>query len=97
MLGALFGALVATSVLGGAWVTAVRMAHLHVNLLGWAGLTLLATIVFLRSHGRSDEDPRRRGRPCGPRGAVGGDRRRHRRRGSRRDGSRRSGLEKARG
>ena len=46
LLGALFGAFVATGVLGGAWIGAVRIAHLHVNLLGWAGLTLLATIVF---------------------------------------------------
>ena len=46
LLGALFGALVATGVLGGAWIGTVRIAHLHVNLLGWAGLTLLATIVF---------------------------------------------------
>lgn len=46
LLGALFGALVATDVLGGAWTGAVRIAHLHVNLLGWAGLTLLGTIVF---------------------------------------------------
>ena len=46
LLGALFGALVATGVLGGAWIGAVRIAHLHVNVLGWAGLTLLGTIVF---------------------------------------------------
>ena len=46
LLGALFGALVATGVLDGAWIGAVRIAHLHVNLLGWAGLTLLGTIVF---------------------------------------------------
>lgn len=44
--GALLGALVGTGVLGGRWVGAVRTAHLHVNILGWAGITLLATIVF---------------------------------------------------
>ena len=44
--GALLGALVGTGVLGGPWVGAVRTAHLHVNVLGWAGVTLLATIVF---------------------------------------------------
>jgi hypothetical protein len=44
--GALLGALVGTGVLGGRWVGAVRTAHLHVNVLGWAGVTLLATIVF---------------------------------------------------
>ena len=47
LLGALFGALVATGILGGAWMgPPMRIAHLHVNLLGWAGLTLLATMVF---------------------------------------------------
>lgn len=44
--GAVLGALIGTGVLGGRWITAARIAHLHVNLLGWAGLTLLATIVF---------------------------------------------------
>lgn len=44
--GAVLGALVGTGVLPGAWYLAARTAHLHVMLLGWAGLTLLATIVF---------------------------------------------------
>jgi nitrite reductase (NO-forming) len=44
--GALLGALIGTGLLGGRWIAAVRTAHLHVNLLGWAGLTLLATVVF---------------------------------------------------
>jgi nitrite reductase (NO-forming) len=44
--GALLGALVGTGVLDGRWVGPVRTAHLHVNVLGWAGITLLATIVF---------------------------------------------------
>jgi hypothetical protein len=46
LFGALLGALVGTGVLAGRWVGAVRTGHLHVNILGWAGLTLLATIVF---------------------------------------------------
>jgi nitrite reductase (NO-forming) len=40
------GALLGASVFGGAWIGAARIAHAHVNLLGWAGMTLLATIVF---------------------------------------------------
>ncbi|MBY5163937.1 hypothetical protein [Salsipaludibacter albus] len=44
--GAILGALMGTGVLAGRWYGAARIAHLHVNLLGWAGLTLLATIVF---------------------------------------------------
>ncbi|HUF59598.1 MAG TPA: hypothetical protein VMR89_08985 [Actinomycetota bacterium] len=46
LFGALLGALVGTGVLAGRWVGAARTGHLHVNILGWAGLTLLATIVF---------------------------------------------------
>ncbi len=46
LYGAVLGALIGTGVLGGRWVSAARTAHLHVNLLGWAGLTLLATVVF---------------------------------------------------
>jgi nitrite reductase (NO-forming) len=45
--GAVLGALIGTGVLGGTWFFAARTAHLHVNLLGWAGLTILATFVFL--------------------------------------------------
>jgi nitrite reductase (NO-forming) len=44
--GALLGLLMGTGLLGGQWYGAARLAHLHVNLLGWGGLTLLATIVF---------------------------------------------------
>ena len=44
--GAVLGALIGTGIFGGRWIFAARTAHLHVNLLGWAGLTLLATIVF---------------------------------------------------
>ena len=44
--GATLGVLLGIGVLGGAWYGAVRVAHLHVNILGWGGLTLLATVVF---------------------------------------------------
>lgn len=30
----------------GSWYMAVRLAHLHVNVLGWGGLTVLATLTF---------------------------------------------------
>lgn len=44
--GALLGALLGTGVLKGRWYGAARLAHLHVMLLGWAGLPILATAVF---------------------------------------------------
>ncbi|MDX1620463.1 MAG: hypothetical protein R3320_05700 [Nitriliruptorales bacterium] len=44
--GALLGALLGIGVLPGEWYWGVRLAHLHVNVLGWAGVTLLATLVF---------------------------------------------------
>ncbi len=44
--GALLGALLGIGVVSGAWYGAVRTAHLHANVLGWGGLTLLATLVF---------------------------------------------------
>ncbi len=44
--GAILGALMGTAVLSGSWWASARVAHLHVNVLGWAGLTLLATLVF---------------------------------------------------
>ncbi|MDX1657228.1 MAG: hypothetical protein R3343_00265 [Nitriliruptorales bacterium] len=44
--GALLGALLGIGVLPGEWYWGVRVAHLHVNVLGWAGVTLLATLVF---------------------------------------------------
>jgi hypothetical protein len=44
--GAVLGALLGAGVVGGTWFGAVRLAHLHANLLGWGGLTLLATLVF---------------------------------------------------
>jgi hypothetical protein len=44
--GALLGALLGAGVVSGSWFGATRIAHLHANLLGWGGLTLLATLVF---------------------------------------------------
>lgn len=44
--GALLGILLGTGVLSGSWYGAGRLAHMHVNVLGWAGVTLLATVVF---------------------------------------------------
>lgn len=44
--GAVLGGLVGTGVLSGTWYLAGRTAHFHVMLLGWGGLTLLATMVF---------------------------------------------------
>lgn len=46
LVGAALGALLGTGVLTGAWYGAGRLAHLHVNILGWGGLTLLSTLVF---------------------------------------------------
>lgn len=44
--GAVLGGLMGAGVLAGTWYGAARVAHLHVNVLGWGGLTLLATVVF---------------------------------------------------
>ena len=44
--GATLGLLLGAGLLPGSWHGAGRVAHLHVNVLGWAGLTLLATLVF---------------------------------------------------
>lgn len=44
--GAVLGVLLGTGLLGGAWYGAARSAHLHVNILGWGGISLLATVVF---------------------------------------------------
>jgi hypothetical protein len=46
LVGAILGLLMGLGVLGGAWYGAGRLAHLHANILGWGGLTLLATVVF---------------------------------------------------
>lgn len=44
--GAILGALMGTGLLSGTWFGGARIAHLHANVLGWGGLTLLATLVF---------------------------------------------------
>jgi hypothetical protein len=44
--GAVLGALMGTGLVVGSWYGAARIAHLHANVLGWGGLTLLATLVF---------------------------------------------------
>ncbi len=44
--GAILGALMGTGLLTGTWYGGARIAHLHANVLGWGGLTLLATLVF---------------------------------------------------
>ncbi|MEX1162157.1 MAG: hypothetical protein WEB03_01120 [Nitriliruptor sp.] len=44
--GAVLGALLGAGALAGAWRGPARLAHLHLNVLGWAGLTLLSTLVF---------------------------------------------------
>ncbi len=44
--GAILGLLMGVGVMRGSWYLAARTAHLHINILGWAGLTLLATLVF---------------------------------------------------
>lgn len=45
--GAFLGALMGIGVLPNDWHRGVRLAHLHLNLLGWAGMALLATVVTL--------------------------------------------------
>lgn len=44
--GAVFGALIGVGLVSGSWFGATRTAHLHAMVLGWGGLTLLATLVF---------------------------------------------------
>ncbi|HET9248619.1 MAG TPA: hypothetical protein VFP13_01595, partial [Actinomycetota bacterium] len=44
--GAILGALIGSGVFTASWAFSARIAHLHVNILGWAGITLLATLVF---------------------------------------------------
>jgi hypothetical protein len=47
VVGAVLGALLGVQWVRGAWYGAARLAHLHINVLGWGGLTLLTTVVFL--------------------------------------------------
>lgn len=43
---AVLGGLLGVGLVAGPWYLGVRLAHLHANVLGWGGLTLLATLVF---------------------------------------------------
>jgi hypothetical protein len=45
--GAILGAVMGLGLIPGGWYGGVRLAHLHVNLLGWVGLPLLATLLTL--------------------------------------------------
>jgi hypothetical protein len=46
LVAGVLGATLGLGLVTGPWFAAVRLAHLHANILGWAGLTLLATLVF---------------------------------------------------
>jgi hypothetical protein len=46
VVGAVLGALLGARLISGPWYGAARVAHLHVNILGWGGLTVLTTVVF---------------------------------------------------
>lgn len=46
VVGAVLGAFLGLGVLAGSWYESARLAHLHVNILGWGVLTFLATVVF---------------------------------------------------
>lgn len=46
VLGALLGMLMGVGWIPAAWYAPMRLAHLHANVLGWGGLTVLATLVF---------------------------------------------------
>jgi len=44
--GTMVGTLLAAGAIPASWYGAARTTHLHLNILGWGGLTLLATVVF---------------------------------------------------
>jgi hypothetical protein len=44
--GAVLGFLMGVGWLPASWYAPARLSHLHINVLGWGGLTLLATLVF---------------------------------------------------
>jgi hypothetical protein len=44
--GAVLGLVLGVGLVPAGWFGGVRLAHLHANVLGWGGLTLLATLVF---------------------------------------------------
>lgn len=60
---AVLGTVVGIGVVSGGWWVGLRDAHLHLNVLGWAGLTVLATLVvfgpaLLRTRMEPDADAR---------------------------------------
>ncbi len=46
LVAGVLGAALGLGLVTGGWFTGLRLAHLHANILGWGGLTLLATLVF---------------------------------------------------
>lgn len=46
LVAGVLGTLLGLGLVTGGWFTGLRLAHLHANILGWCGLTLLATLVF---------------------------------------------------
>jgi hypothetical protein len=44
--GAAIGLALGLGLVSGPWYLGARLAHLHANVLGWGGLTLMATLVF---------------------------------------------------
>jgi hypothetical protein len=44
--GAILGIVLGVGWAPGSWYGGARLAHLHANILGWGGITLLATLVF---------------------------------------------------
>ena len=56
--GAVLGAMLGNGVFAGNWYVPALIAHLHANILGWGGLTLLATLGFFGpSMGGHDSSP----------------------------------------
>lgn len=45
-LGALLGAALGAGLVPGTWYASARIAHLHLNIFGWVGLIVLATVLF---------------------------------------------------
>lgn len=46
VVGAVLGMAMGVGWIPGHWYAGVRVAHLHVNVLGWGGLTVLSTLAF---------------------------------------------------
>lgn len=72
--GGVLGLLLGIGVVPGAWYVPVRVAHIHVMVLGWVGITLLATLVFFGpslARTRIVEGAEARAVPALRRGATG--------------------------